>query len=64
MEQKRNTSGYVVGVGIGLVVLSVLNHYTVRADPVAHTTRIIFALGVVVALAGVALAVVSGARAR
>jgi hypothetical protein len=58
----RSTSGYVVGVGIGLILLSILNHFVFKMDPISHTTKIVFGLGVVVALAGAALIVVGSSK--
>jgi hypothetical protein len=60
----QSSSGYIFGVGIGIVLLSVLNHFVFKADPIAHTTRIVFAFGVVLALVGVAVAVFTRAKPR
>ena len=53
----QSSSGYIFGIGIGIILLSVLNHFVIKADPIAHTTSIVFALGVVLAAVGVAVAV-------
>jgi hypothetical protein len=60
----QSSSGYIFGIGIGIVLLSVLNHFVFKADPIAHTTRIVFALGVVITLAAVAMAVFTRTKPR
>jgi hypothetical protein len=59
----QSSSGYLFGIGLGIMLLSVLNHFVIKADPVAHTTSIVFALGFVIAAVGVALAVFTRTKA-
>lgn len=60
----RRLSGYLFGIGIGLVLLSILNHFIFKVDLIAYTTKIAFALGVVIALVGAALALVGNSKAQ
>lgn len=60
----QSSSGYVFGIGIGMLLLSVLNHFVLKFDPIAHTTKIAFALGMVIMLAGAALAIVGSTKPR
>jgi hypothetical protein len=58
----QSSSGYIFGVGIGIMLLGVLNYFVIKVDPVAHTTSIVVALGLVVALVGLALAIFTRTR--
>jgi hypothetical protein len=58
----RGVSGYAVGVGIGLVLLGLVNHFALKVLPIAHASTVIFALGALLALAGIALATVGSSK--
>jgi hypothetical protein len=63
-DSMRRASGYVFGIGIGLVLLSILNHYIFRVNLITYTTKIAFALGVVIAVVGAVLALVGGSKVQ
>ena len=60
----RSSSGYIFGIGIGLLLLSVLNHFVFKVDPILYTTKIVFALGLVCAVAGAVFAIVRSGKSR
>jgi hypothetical protein len=60
----RSSSGYLFGIGVGLVLLSLLNHFVFKVNPIVYTTKIVFVLGVVVAGTGLALALVASGKSR
>jgi hypothetical protein len=60
----RSSSGYIFGIGIGLLVLSVLNHFVFKVNPIVYTTRIVFALGLVLAVTGAVFAFVRSGKSR
>jgi hypothetical protein len=60
----RSSSGYIFGIGLGLVLLSVLNHFVFKAYLVPNFTKIIFGIGVLAIIAAVGLFAVGSGKAR
>jgi hypothetical protein len=60
----RSSSGYIFGIGIGLLLLSVLNHFVFKLNPIVYTTKIVFALGLVLAVTGAVFAMMGGGKSR
>ncbi len=57
-------AGYGLAVlGIILVLGGVLNHWVLRANPIAHTSTVLGGVGAVVAVIGLALTFVGGRNA-
>jgi predicted tellurium resistance membrane protein TerC len=50
-------------IGIIVAVLGLVNHYVLKANPVAHTSTIIIAVGVVLAVIGLLMSFMSGRKA-
>jgi hypothetical protein len=54
-------AGYGLAViGVILVIAGLVNHYVIKANPVAHTSTIVLAAGAVVAIVGLALTFMGG----
>jgi predicted tellurium resistance membrane protein TerC len=54
-------AGYgVLVLGIIVAVLGLVNHYVLKANPVAHTSTIVIGVGVVLAVIGVAMSFMGG----
>jgi uncharacterized membrane protein len=54
-------SGYGLAViGIIVVIVGLVNHYVIRANPVAHTSTILVVIGVVLAVIGLVLTFMGG----
>jgi len=60
----RSSSGYIFGIGLGLVLLSVLNHFVIKAYLVPNFTKIIFGIGVLAIIAAVAMFAAGSGKAR
>jgi hypothetical protein len=60
----RSSSGYIFGIGLGLVLLSVLNHFVFKADPMPYFTKIVFGIGVLAVIAGAAMFAAGSGKAR
>jgi predicted tellurium resistance membrane protein TerC len=57
-------SGYgLLVIGIIVAILGLVNHYVLKANPVAHTSSIIIGVGVVLAVIGVAMSFMGGRKA-
>jgi predicted tellurium resistance membrane protein TerC len=50
-------------IGIIVAVLGLVNHYVLKANPVAHTSTIIIAVGVVLAVIGLLMSFMGGRKA-
>jgi len=50
-------------IGIIVAVLGLVNHYVLKANPVAHTSTIIIAVGVVLAVIGLVMSFMGGRKA-
>jgi hypothetical protein len=60
----RSSSGYIFGIGLGLVLLSVLNHFVFRAYLLPNFTKILFGIGVLAIIGAVALFAMGSGTAR
>jgi uncharacterized membrane protein len=49
----RAVTYILIGLGIVVVILGLLNHYVIKANPVAHTSTITIAIGAVLVVIGV-----------
>jgi predicted tellurium resistance membrane protein TerC len=57
-------SGYgLLVIGIIVAILGLVNHYVLKANPVAHTSSIIIGVGVVLAVIGLAMSFMGGRKA-
>jgi uncharacterized membrane protein YGL010W len=57
-------AGYgVLVLGIIIAVLGLLNHYVMKANPIAHTSTILIGVGVVLAVIGLAMSFMGGRNA-
>lgn len=56
----RNTGFIVLVVGVVLLLIGLVNHYAIHANPVGHTSTIVLAVGAVAAIIGVVMAFVMG----
>jgi hypothetical protein len=59
----RGSSGYIFGIGLGLVVLSVLNHFVFKAYVLPNFTKIVFGIGVLAVIAGAAMFAMGSSKA-
>jgi hypothetical protein len=48
----RTGSYALIGLGIVIILLAAVNHWVIKANPVVHTTTIIGAVGLIVAVIG------------
>lgn len=54
-------AGYGLAViGIILVIAGLVNHYVIKANPVAHTSTIVLGAGAVIAVIGLVLTFMGG----
>ncbi len=54
-------AGYGLAVlGVILVIAGLVNHYAIKANPVAHTSTIVLGVGAVVAIVGLAMTFMGG----
>jgi len=51
----RGLSYLLLVVGVIIAVLGLLNHFVIKANPVAHTSTITVAVGAVLAVIGVVM---------
>jgi hypothetical protein len=51
----RGLSYVLLALGVIIAVLGLLNHFVIKANPVAHTSTITVAIGAVLAVIGVVL---------
>jgi uncharacterized membrane protein HdeD (DUF308 family) len=51
----RGLSYVLLALGVIIAVLGLLNHFVIKANPVAHTSTITVAVGAVLAVIGVVL---------
>lgn len=57
-------AGYgLLVIGIIVAVLGLLNHYVLKANPIVHTSTIVIAVGVVLAVIGLAMSFMGGRKA-
>lgn len=56
----RGTGFAVLVVGVVLLLVGLVNHFAVHANPIAHTSTIVLGVGAVAAVLGVVLAFVVG----
>ncbi len=56
--------GVLIGLGVVLAVLGLANHFTVRANPVPHTSSVVLAVGGVLLLAGCVWILAGGRAAK
>jgi hypothetical protein len=53
----------LIGLGVVLLALGLVNHYVVHSNPVAHTSTIVLAVGAVLVVVGVAMSFMGGKSA-
>ena len=58
----RGASLGLIVLGVVVVLVGLVNHFVIRANPIAHTSTIVLALGGVLAVAGFALMAMGGSR--
>ena len=56
----RNAGFGLLVLGVVLLIVGLVNHYALHANPVAHTSTIVLAIGAVAAVLGVVMAFVMG----
>lgn len=57
-------AGYgLLVIGVIIAVLGLANHYVMKANPIAHTSTIIIAVGAVLAVIGLAMSFMGGRKA-
>jgi uncharacterized membrane protein len=49
----RAVNYILIGLGVIVVILGLLNHFVIKANPVAHTSTITLAIGAVLVVIGV-----------
>jgi uncharacterized membrane protein len=49
----RAVNYILIGLGVVVVILGLLNHFVIKANPVAHTSTITIAIGAVLVVIGV-----------
>jgi uncharacterized membrane protein HdeD (DUF308 family) len=49
----RAVSSILIGLGIIVLILGLVNHFVIKANPVAHTSTITAAVGAVLLVVGV-----------
>ncbi len=53
----------LIGLGVIIAVVGLLNHFVIKANPVAHTSTIVIAVGAVIAVIGLAMSFMGGSKA-
>ena len=53
----------LIALGVIIAVVGLLNHFAIKANPVAHTSSILIGVGAVVAVVGLAMTVMGGKSA-
>jgi hypothetical protein len=53
----------LIALGVIVAVVGLVNHYAVHANPIAHTSIILIGVGGVIAVIGVAMAMLGGSAA-
>jgi hypothetical protein len=56
----RGGSYALIGLGVVVLLLGLINHFAIHANPVAHTSTIVLAVGVILAVAGGAMVAMGG----
>ncbi len=56
----RGVSMGLLGLGVVVVLLGLVNHYALKANPVAHFSTIVLVVGAVLAIAGGAMMAMGG----
>ena len=51
----RGLSYVLLALGVIIAILGLLNHFVIKANPVAHTSTITVAVGAVLAIIGVVM---------
>lgn len=59
----RGASIGLLVVGILVVVVGLINHYVMHANPISHTSTILLGVGVVIAAVGVIMMAMGGSKA-
>jgi hypothetical protein len=52
----------LIVLGVVVLLVGLINHFAIHANPIAHTSTIVLALGAVLAVAGGALMAMGGSR--
>ena len=53
----------LLGIGIIVALIGLVNHYAMHLNPIGHFSTILIAVGVVLAVVGVAMTVMGGRSA-
>ncbi|HEX9056546.1 MAG TPA: hypothetical protein VF818_03355 [Ktedonobacterales bacterium] len=59
----RGASFGLLAIGIVLVLVGLVNHYAIHANPIAHTSTIVLAVGAVLAVVGIVMTAMGGKSA-
>jgi len=54
----------LIGLGVVIVALGLVNHFVIHSNPVAHTSTIVLAVGAIVVVVGVAMNFIGGKSAN
>jgi hypothetical protein len=58
----KSSSAALLGIGVLVIVIGLINHFVIKANPVAHTSIILGVIGVVLAGAGVAMSMTGSSK--
>ena len=50
----------LIGLGVVILVIGLVNHFVIHQNPVAHTSTIVLAVGAILLVVGVALSFMGG----
>lgn len=53
----------LIGLGVVILALGLINHYVIHSNPVAHTSTIVLAVGAILVVVGVAMTFMGGKSA-
>lgn len=60
VQNMRGGGFTLLVIGVVLLIVGLVNHYAIHANPIAHTSTIVLGVGVVAAVIGAVLALFLG----
>ena len=50
----------LIGLGVVILAVGLVNHFVIHSNPVAHTSTIVLAVGAVLVVVGIAMSLLGG----
>lgn len=59
----RGASMGLLAIGVIVLLVGLVNHFVIKANPIAHTSTIVLAVGAILAVVGVIMMAMGGKQA-